>query len=1588
MFHYFGYGSNLSVISLRAKGVHPLSSEPAILEGWRLTFDIPDFFPIEGGTGNIQPATDDAVHGVLHACRDADLARLDQLEALGVTYRRVETSVTTYGGRRVRAYAYVGIPDILDARCRPSERYRNILVAGATDMRLDPRYVARLRAMPTHPRPERGPFVPSEDGRDHDADEIASRRELVVLAGHVFDTSHARPEHTYLRGLLGGRDATLLFLRRMDTSDGHEQLETVRRGVFTPAQRRYLDGYLHEFAREYRWVGRVRSDDDAQRVPEITKPAAQRPRVKRASDAPKRASWVPTHALTSRPPGTLVIPSRAVLDESDRDYETLGHENRGFLSDLHGFMPREQPATSMPASHRAWDEVAAQLPALYRTLKLRREIDALPILDASAEHLADEHLLRASMVLAMLSHAYHYVEAHPPGRHPDALTRPWAQVRERLGRGPAVLSYLDLIVYNWRFVDPEAADPMRVDNLRLLVPTVDTKEERVFYLTQTEILAHTAPIVSAVVRAQEAVVTDDREALECALATILTSLQRVVRESLLHIDPNPRGRTHVDPVIWAKGVAPFAVPMQEGVQGPSGTSSPIFNTLDVFFGRKRYETFLGKEIHALRTTYPPLWRAFLAALQEISVPGYVATRGDANLRGLLQDVVAEYAGPNGFLGRHRMKVYGYLELAFKVGRSVTIGGFKGMFRDRTWDQVDGELEKAREERVQSFPATVHRAKAARVLPSDPDAAGGVHTVVLDVRGTGVRFEAGDRCGVLPEHAHSLIARTLRALRATGDEEMPLTPEWREHLAMRPDVDAGDTLRLADMLRFGAIRPVGPRLAEGLHARTQHPLLEHAITSGTTSRWELWDLLELLATSGFDPSRLVRDPATGEPSAALAKLLPPEAFRMYSISSVMGSAGGGHADELHLTIGRVAYRTRTTEGGPEIERRGTCSSFLARAASRDEPIAIVIQHPARFGLPRSARTPIVMIAGGTGLSPFRGFLVERGRQLAAGPAWLFLGMRERAHFAYDDELAPHLESGTLELRVAISREDVDARVVKDGGRARIEWRDGTRKRVPDLLLDPETSARLDALVRSAAEGGAGAHVYVCGRTAFARSALDALEQVFRRHARTDDPATEARDRIAEIVAEGRLAIEVFSGDREQDALPPIDASELARHNDETHGHWMAIEGRVYDMTQFIREHPGGRHILQAYAGLDATAGYARSHAGRTEIHAAREMYAIGRLRALDLGGVIATVHGNGKSRRASLSVAHGAWVSLLFLLVEMQNALRHDHALQHGETTRDEPLRPRSPYKLQHAVETHHRFLCSYVDALCAESIPHVSAVTQAFFAPEDDPFVMRGEVTALLASDEARFVDGLVPALFESVTRVIAEDDEWGEPGPERRRLTHAIDVLERADAALLASLKHIARDAVRAYEAHEKHVIERDGARVQSACRRMVDELRRYHRSIAQRLGQSSGWVAHPPARRASEVESTMTTMHANPHWTLEIDGVGRFLVLRRTPVPFETIEEVLHSNDDVISHFQLQHRQWGIVVDMRQAPRRNDPDFENAMRRLRERIGESFARVALVLSSAAGVLQVNRIARDEGASTFATLDESAAVRFARGLG
>jgi hypothetical protein len=257
-FRYFGYGSNMALSSLATKGVTPIASEAATLQGWRLRFNLEHFFRHEGGMANIEPADRPCeVHGVLHLCKDDDLALLDAMEVYPHGYDRIPVIVATRGGS-FEATAYVGTPAFRNDDCLPTMRYLNILVSGATKAGIDPGYVHDLRRLPVLQKLALPAYRPPPG--DHPTltlAEVAARPHYTALAGSVFDMSGARERHRLLRGLLGGRDTTLFHLRRLDTSDGTETLDDARAMRFNDIQKAYINEYLHGYADEYNYVGKL-----------------------------------------------------------------------------------------------------------------------------------------------------------------------------------------------------------------------------------------------------------------------------------------------------------------------------------------------------------------------------------------------------------------------------------------------------------------------------------------------------------------------------------------------------------------------------------------------------------------------------------------------------------------------------------------------------------------------------------------------------------------------------------------------------------------------------------------------------------------------------------------------------------------------------------------------------------------------------------------------------------------------------------------------------------------------------------------------------------------------------------------------------------------------------------------------------------------------------------------------------------------------------------------------------------------------------------------------------------------------------------
>ena len=93
-------------------------------------------------------------------------------------------------------------------------------------------------------------------------------------------------------------------------------------------------------------------------------------------------------------------------------------------------------------------------------------------------------------------------------------------------------------------------------------------------------------------------------------------------------------------------------------------------------------------------------------------------------------------------------------------------------------------------------------------PEGGEGGGAFSHVVLDVADSGIRYEPGDRVGVLPENSPALVERTLQALQADGGVEVPLNREWREAVQLRAGVDGGDPDAVLSETKLGCMAENG------------------------------------------------------------------------------------------------------------------------------------------------------------------------------------------------------------------------------------------------------------------------------------------------------------------------------------------------------------------------------------------------------------------------------------------------------------------------------------------------------------------------------------------------------------------------------------------------------------------------------------------------------------------------------------------------------------------------------------------------------------------------------------------------------------
>ncbi|MDR1146186.1 MAG: sulfite reductase subunit alpha [Verrucomicrobiales bacterium] len=278
--------------------------------------------------------------------------------------------------------------------------------------------------------------------------------------------------------------------------------------------------------------------------------------------------------------------------------------------------------------------------------------------------------------------------------------------------------------------------------------------------------------------------------------------------------------------------------------------------------------------------------------------------------------------------------------------------------------------------------------------------------VINLAGSGLRYQPGYSLGVFPQNPPALVEQLIARLGLDADAGLA-QPDGRTkplRRVLREDV----TLNRVNK-KF--VRAVAERLPAG---RQKEQLLtisgnDEALGDYIYPR-DCLDVLDEFPGASFTAAEL---------TASLSRVNP----RLYSIASSQAK----HPDEAHLTVAVIRYHARGRD------KKGLCSGFLADDAPlRVNALPVFLTPNKHFKLPDADTTSVIMVGPGTGIAPFRAFLEERETRGATGRNWLLFGDQHRAtDFLYEEEFEAWRRRGLLtRLDTAFSRDQAHKIYVQD------------------------------------------------------------------------------------------------------------------------------------------------------------------------------------------------------------------------------------------------------------------------------------------------------------------------------------------------------------------------------------------------------------------------------------------------------------------------------------------------------------------------------------------------------------------------------
>jgi hypothetical protein len=162
----------------------------------------------------------------------------------------------------------------------------------------------------------------------------------------------------------------------------------------------------------------------------------------------------------------------------------------------------------------------------------------------------------------------------------------------------------------------------------------------------------------------------------------------------------------------------------------------------------------------------------------------------------------------------------------------------------------------------------------------------------------------------------------------------------------------------------------------------------------------------------------------------------------------------------------------------------------------------------------------------------------------------------------------------------------------------------------------------------------------------------------------------------------------------------------------------------------------------------------------------------------------------------------------------------------------------------------------------------------------------------------------------------------------------------------------------------------------------------RKFDATPANRLITRRDWaiVAVSMRHQTPSINNSGTVLHVDDYVTLVADFDGVIVRMTRSSIPHPSVHAMEDSYLQVARTFDRYGRRGRcLLVDTRNVSGRNDPDYDAAFRRARDRIDAGLLRIAVLLRSQTGMLQMMRLSEEDGTVRLITMSEKDAVDYLR---